>query len=185
MRRFFNGGWVLGLLTLLYVSGCSSAPPQVDQAKTYLIYKHQVRLAPPKDWKEHQEKSPDVPGEIAAVVFEPPTGFGHIAVTATDGIQQTQQFMNQLANGVTARQGKIVKQWYEHKLDEPDKDNAYHMEYALEDAMPGHAKQKGMQVQIFTQKKVLYSLVFQADPEVYDAHREAFLGVVKSFALSP
>ena len=108
-----------------------------------------------------------------------------LAVTITEGVAQTQEFMDRLGNGISARQGKILKQWYEHKFDEPDKENAYHMEYELRDAGPSAPVQKGMQVQIFTQKKVLYSLVFTADPAVYDANRATFLALVKSFELEP
>lgn len=165
----------------LWLGGCGK-PAEVSEAKTYTIYKHKVALTPPKDWTVKEEAAPDTKEkEVAAVVFTPPTGFGHIAVTVTDKMPQTQDFMNQLGNGIRARKGKIVKEWYEHKLDDPDKENAYFMEYELHDAGVGHAHQKGMQVQIFTQDKVLYSLLFTADPEVYDANKTTFLALVKSF----
>ena len=178
----------------LWLAGCGK-PPAVSDAHVYTIYAHKVSLNPPKDWKERQEKSsgettstasPAPAAEVAAVVFEPPTGYGHIAVTVTPDMPQTKEVMNLFANGVRARQGTILKQWYEHKLNDPDKENAYHMEYELKDAGAGHPIQKGMQVQIFdTQKKVLYSLVFTADPAVYEANKATFLELVKSFELAP
>lgn len=201
MRRIFNAWALRGLLCLSAVSctvalaGCSQKA-ETTSAQTYQIYKHKVSMTPPKDWKVRQEVAPagppsstaspapsasPAPTEFATVVFEPPGGGGHIAVTVTDGVQQTQAFMNQIANGLHARQGKILKEWYEHKLDDPDKDNAYHMEFEALDPGVGKGKQKGMQVQIFTKEKVLYSLVFTANPEVYDAKRATFLELVKSF----
>ncbi|MFN8609357.1 MAG: hypothetical protein U0931_17595 [Vulcanimicrobiota bacterium] len=183
MRRIFKSGVLLLLASSLLMGGCGK-PAAVSEAKTYTIYKHKVSLTPPKDWTVKEEDSPDTQGEKAAVVFTPPQGYGHIAVTATDNLPQTKEFMNQLANAVFSRKGKIIKQWYEHKLDEPDQENAYHMEFELEDGGVEHPKQKGMQVQIFTQKKVLYSLVFTADPEVYEANKATFLALVKSFELA-
>ncbi|MBN9420281.1 MAG: hypothetical protein J0I12_32840 [Candidatus Eremiobacteraeota bacterium] len=181
MRRIFNLGALLLVASSLWLGGCGK-PAEVSEAKTYKIYKQQVSLTPPKGWAVKEEPSPDTKdGQIAAVVFTPPTGFGHIAVTVTPEIKQTQEFMNQLGNGVRARKGKIVKEWYEHKFDDPDKQNAYFMEYDLQDAGVGHAHQKGMQVQIFTKENVLYSLVFTADPEVYDANKTTFEALVKSF----
>lgn len=198
MRKIFNA-WVLRSLLVVGVttvgvglSGCGQKA-ETSAAQTYQIYSHKVSMTPPKDWKVRQEKAPlgppsgtatpGTPGgeEFASVVFEPPSGGGHIAVTATDGVEQTKEFMNQLANGLHARQGKILKQWYEHKLDDPDKENAYHMEFETLDSGVGKGRQKGMQVQIFTKEKVLYSLIFTANPEVYDAHRATFLALVKSF----
>jgi hypothetical protein len=192
MRKFFKSGLLIWVAASFWVGGCATSPPaQVSQAKVYAVYKHKVSLTPPKDWKVREEKSPDAKDQNAAIFFDPPPvegkepGNGHIAVTVTDGISQTQDFMNQLANGIQARQGKILKQWYEHKLGDPDKENAYFMEYELKDAGLKNPNQKGMQVQIFTQKKVLYSLMFTADPAVYDAHRSTFLALVKSFELAP
>lgn len=174
-------GALLLVASSLWLGGCGK-PAEVSEAKTYTIYKHKVSLTPPKDWTVKEEAAPDTKEpQLAAVVFTPPTGFGHIAVTVSDNMPQTQEFMNQLGNGVRARKGKILKEWYEHKLDDPDKENAYFMEYELQDAGVGHAHQKGMQVQIFTQDKVLYSLLFTADPEVYDANKATFLALVKSF----
>ena len=183
MRKIFKGGVLILLASAFWLGGCGKAP-EVSESKTYTIYKHKVSLTPPKDWTVKEEDSPDVKGEKAAIVFTPTTGYGHIAVTATDNLAQTKEFMNSLANAISARQGTIVKQWYEHKLDDPDKENAYFMEFDLKDAGVGHAKQKGMQVQIFTEKKVLYSLVFTADPEVYEANKSTFLALVKSFELA-
>jgi hypothetical protein len=185
MRRFFKVSAALALGMGLFLGGCSPKSAQLEPAKVYTIYKHKVTFTPPAGWKERSEKSPDAKDQVAAIIFEPPTGYGHIAVTVTDGITQTQEFMNTLYNGIRARQGKIIKQDYEHKLDDPDQKNAYWMEFELKDAGPGHPVQKGRQVQIFgTQQKVLYSLVFTADPEVYDANRETFLAMVKSFELA-
>lgn len=185
MRKIFKTGACLWVAATLLLGGCSR--PAVESTQSYTIHQQKVKLSPPKDWKVRQEKSPDSkdPKEIAAVIFEPPQGRGHIAVTVTEGVAQTQEFMDRLGNGISARQGKILQQWYEHKFDEPDKENAYHMEYELRDAGPSAPVQKGMQVQIFTQKKVLYSLVFTADPAVYDANRATFLALVKSFELEP
>lgn len=197
MRRIFKSAVLIWATASLWLGGCQSGPPpQVSDSKVYTIRGHKVSMTPPKEWKVREEKtmvegapgspSPSAtpPTEVAAVVFEPPSGYGHIAVMATDGMPQTKELMNQFANGIQARQGKIVKQWYEHKLNDPDKDNAYHMEFELKDAGPLHPVQKGMQVQIFTQKKVLYSLVFTADPEVYNQNRATFLALVKSFELA-
>ena len=185
MRKIFKTSACLWVVATLLLGGCSR--PAVESSQSYTIRQQKVKLAPPKDWKIRQEKSPDSkdPNEIAAVIFEPPQGRGHIAVTITEGITQTQEFMDRLGNGIAARQGKFLKQWYESKFGEPDKQNAYHMEYELRDAGPSSPVQKGMQVQIFTQKKVLYSLVFTADPTVYDANRATFLALVKSFELAP
>lgn len=186
MRKIFKSGLLIWVAATVWLGGCtSSPPPQVSDSKVYAVYKHKVSLTPPKDWKIREEKNPDAKDQNAAIFFDPPTGNGHIAVTVTDGITQTQAFMNQLANGIQARQGKILKQWYEHKLNDPDKENAYFMEYELKDAGLTNPNQKGMQVQIFTEKKVLYSLMFTADPEVYDANRSTFLALVKSFELAP
>lgn len=186
MRNFFKTGLLLWVTASLWLGGCATSPPaQVSDAKVYKIYKHKVSITPPKDWKVREEQSPDVKGENAAIIFQPPEGEGHIAVTVTDGIEQTQEFMNQLANGVYQRKGKILDQHYEHKLDDPDQKNAYFMEFELEDASLRNPHQKGMQVQIFTQKKVLYSLVFTADPKVYESNKATFLALVKSFELAP
>jgi hypothetical protein len=198
MRKIFNAWVFRGLLVFgvtglsVGLSGCAQKA-ETSAAQTYQIYKHKVSMTPPKDWKVRQEKAPAGPPsqsatpaaaageEFASVVFEPPSGGGHIAVTATDGVEQTQEFMDRLANGLHARQGKILKQWYEHKLDDPDKENAYHMEFETLDSGVGKGRQKGMQVQIFTKEKVLYSLIFTANPDVYDAHRATFLALVDSF----
>ena len=194
MRTIFKSGLPICLAASLWLGGCTQSPPaEVTDAKVYTVYKHKISVTPPKGWTVREERSSDVPStatpavdsDVAAVVFEPPSGYGHIAVTATDGIKQTQDFMNQLANGIQARQGKIVKQWYDHKLNDPDPKNAYHMEFELKDAGPAHPIQKGMQVQIFTSKNVLYSLVFTAEPKVYDDNRATFLALVKSFELAP
>lgn len=203
MRSFFKSAVLVWAAASLWLGGCQSGPPPqvASESKVYTIRGHKVAMTPPKDWNSREEEvtvdQPPVkpsatpmgtptplPKEVAAVVFEPKTGYGHIAVMVTDGMPQTKDLMNQFANGVNARNGKIIKQWYEHKLNEPDKENAYHMEFELKDAGPLHPVQKGMQVQIFTQKKVLYSLVFTADPEVYDQHRATFLALVKSFELA-
>ena len=184
MRKIFKGGVLILLASAFWLGGCGKAP-EVSESKTYTIYKHKVSLTPPKDWTVKEEAAPDTKDkETAAVVFTPPAGYGHIAITVTDEMPQTQALMDQLGNGIRARQGKILKEWYEHKLDDPDKENAYFMEYELQDAGVGHAHQKGMQVQIFTQKKVLYSLVFTADPEVYEANKTTFLALAKSFELA-
>ena len=183
MRKIFNGCALL-LAASLWMTGCSK-PAATSPAQVYTIYKHKVSLAPPQDWKVRQEPSPDNKEEVAAVVFEPPQGKWHLAVTITEGVKQDQAFMDRLGNGIRARKGTIVKQWYEHKLDDPDTKNAYFMEFDLQDAGPENPHRKGMQVQIFTQKGVLYSLVFQAVPEVYDANRSTFLAMVKSFQLAP
>lgn len=180
MRKIFNSAALLCLAASLWIGGCGKSA-EVASTQTYTIYKQKVQLTPPKDWKVRQEPSPDDKNQTAAVVFDPPTGWGHIAITVTEGVKQDKEFMNQLANGIKPFGGSIVKQWYEHKLDDADKENAYFMEYKLDDAGPSHPKQKGMQVQIFTTEKVLYSLVFTAEPEVYDAHRETFVALAKSF----
>ncbi|MBT9588476.1 hypothetical protein IV102_34380 [bacterium] len=186
MRNIFKSGVLIWVAAAVWLGGCtSSPPPHVSDAKVYAVYKHKVSLTPPKDWKIREEKNPDAKDENAAIIFEPPTGYGRIAVTVSDGIPQTKDVMNRFYNGVRQRQGKILKQWYEHKLNDPDKENAYHMEYELKDAGPQHPVQKGMQVQIFTKQNVLYSLVFNAEPAVYDANRSTFLALVKSFELAP
>jgi hypothetical protein len=179
MRRIFKMGALLVAASSLWLGGCGQ-PAAVSEAKTYTIRKHKVSMTPPKDWKERQEEEPK--GEVAAVVFEPPDGkFGHIAVTITPEIAQTQEFMDRLGNAVVSRKGKILGQDYEHKLDDPDQKNAYWMEFSLEDGSVDHPKQKGKQYQIFTKDKILYSLVFTADPEVYDANKATFEALVKSF----
>lgn len=183
MRKIFNASALL-LATTLWLCGCSK-PAETGAAQTYTLFQQKVTLTPPQDWKVRQEASPDNKEQVAAVVFEPPQGVGHVAVTMTEGVKQTQEFMDRLGNGIRARKGKILKQWYEHKLKDPDPKNAYFMEFELEDAGPDNPHRKGMQVQIFTQKEVLYSLIFQATPEVYDAHRATFLALVKSFELAP
>lgn len=43
---------------------------------------------------------------------------------------------------------------------------------------------RGMQVQISTATTSSYSLLFTADPEVYDANKNNFLALVKSFELA-
>lgn len=164
------------LLVGICLTGCGQ--PDTAQRQTYQIYKHKVSLTPPKDWKVRQEKDG---GEVADVVFEPPQKDGRIAVTVTDNMPQTQEVMNRFALGISMHNGKRTKEWYEHLLDDPDPQNAYFMEYEVLEPGVGKQPQKGMQVQIFTKEKVLYSLLFTADPSSYERYRSTFLAVVKSF----
>lgn len=197
MRKIFNGGRALSTLgtglalaSVLWLGGCGK-PAEVSSAQSYTVLNHKMSMTPPKDWKKTEEKSSEKPekgkekqgsDQPLAIRFDPPSGGGFIVVTATDGVTQTKELMNTFYEGIRARKGTIIKQWYEHKLDDPDKENAYFMEYGLKDPGVGKTEQKGCQVQIFdTRNKVLYSLIFNADPPVYDAHRETFMALVKSF----
>lgn len=174
---------ILALLFALLM-GCGEKGPPSQPPATFTIFKQKVEFSPPPaDWKKHTQAIAEDDKDIMAVVFEPATGKGHIAVTneplAPDAkgnvveLENDQDTLNKIAMAVIKREGEISNQTY-IKVDGRD---AYRMEFTYGN---GKLEMQGIEVH-FSKNGYHYALAVHAPKDEFKSYQPYFEQVVKTF----
>ena len=179
---------IFALLFALLI-GCGEKGPPSQAPATFTLTTQKVEFAPPPaDWKKHSQTvidaDPGLPKDtVMAVIFEPPTGEGHIAVTNEPQVkndkgkivelEEDQDLLNKIAMAVVKRNGEITNQTY-IKVDGRE---AYRMEFTYGD---GKLKMQGVEVH-FSKKGYHYALALHAPEEKFKSYAPYFEQVVKTF----